>query len=203
MNSRRQGQNGAPPGAALRSLCPGPVIPAARNLDDLFWALKEGRYPGVALLFGDINALPGLLAEAAKYGKRLIVHLDLLEGIGKDKAGVKCLARLGVTAIITTKSQLVKAAREEGMIVIQRLFAMDSEALKNGIKIIRNLKPDAVEILPASVPRKVIEELTRETELPVFAGGLVYSAEDVAAALASGAAAVSTSRRKIWEAMQE
>lgn len=182
----------------LRALCPGPVIPAARSMDDLRLAFDR-KAPGIILLFGDIVALPGLLSEAAKHHKKLIVHLDLLEGIGKDKAGIRFLARLGVQAVITTKSQLVKAAREEGMIVIQRLFMMDSDTLKNGIKIIRNVKPDAIEILPASVPPLVFQELSRETNLPVFAGGLVSSADDIRRALASGAAAVSTSSKELWE----
>jgi glycerol uptake operon antiterminator len=182
----------------IKTLCPGPVIPAARSMSDLRIAFTKCAAPGIILLFGDINSLPGLLAEAAKHGKRLMIHLDLLEGIGKDKAGIRCLARMGVTAIITTKSQLVKAGREEGLVVIQRLFMMDSEALRNGIRILHNLKPDAIEILPASVPKKVFEELKRETELPVFAGGLITVEEDVVLALTNGATAVSTSDIKLW-----
>lgn len=182
----------------LRALCPGPVIPAVRSMEDLRQAFMR-RAPGIILLFGDIVSLPGLLSEAARHHKKLIVHLDLLEGIGKDKAGIRYLARLGVSAVITTKSQLVKAAREESLIVIQRLFMMDSDTLKNGIKIIRNVKPDAIEILPASVPPFVFQELAQETKLPIFAGGLVSSSEDVRHALANGAAAVSTSKISLWE----
>lgn len=179
-------------------LCPGPVIPAARNYSDLTLALSKAAAPGVILLFGDINALPGLLAEAKGHGKTLLVHLDLLEGVGRDKAGVKHLARMGVSALITTKSQLVKVARDEGLLVVQRLFLMDSESLKTGIKLVKNLKPDAIEVLPASVPRWVFEELSRETGLPVFAGGLVGTWDDVDNALAHGASAVSTSSRDLW-----
>lgn len=182
----------------LRALCPGPVIPAVRSMNDLRAAF-DCKAPGIILLFGDIVALPGLLSEAVKHHKKLIVHLDLLEGIGRDKAGVRFLARLGVLAVVTTKAQLVKAAREEGMIVIQRLFMMDSDTLKNGIKIVRNVKPDAVEILPASVPPFVFQQLSQETQVPVFAGGLVDSLEDVRHALASGASAVSTSNKELWE----
>lgn len=182
----------------LRALCPGPVIPAVRTMEDFRVALAR-KAPGIILLFGDINSLPKLLAEAAAHHKKLIVHLDLLEGVGKDKAGVRCLARMGVPAIITTKSQLVKAAHEESLLVIQRIFMVDSDTLRHGIKILRNVKPDAVEILPAFVPQLVFQELTRETRLRIFAGGLVNTPEDVALALANGAFAVSTSQRELWE----
>jgi glycerol uptake operon antiterminator len=182
----------------IKALCPGPVIPAARNPADLTHALANTAYPGVILLCGDINTLPGLLAEAARHGKRLLVHLDLLDGIGKDKAGVRCLTRLGVTALITTKHQLVKAARDEGIIVVQRLFLMDSEALRSAVKIVNQARPDAVEILPASVPAWVFREIGRQTGLSLFAGGLVAAEADIAAAIAAGAAAVSTSNRALW-----
>ncbi len=182
----------------IKTLCPGPVIPAARTYADLTHALAATAAPGVILLCGDINTLPGLLAETARHGKRLLVHLDLLDGIGKDKAGIKCLARLGVTALITTKHQLVKTARDEGMIVVQRLFLMDSEALRTAVKIVNQAKPDAVEILPASVPAWVFRAIGHQTGLPVLAGGLVDTKADIAAALAAGAAAVSASNRALW-----
>ncbi len=182
----------------ITKLCPGPVIPAARTYPDLQHALQSTAAPGIILLFGDINTLPGLLAEAARRGKRLLIHLDLLDGVGKDKAGIKCLARLGVTALITTKHQLVKAARDEGMIVVQRLFLMDSEALRTAVKMVNQAKPDAVEILPASVPAWVFREIGHQTGLSLFAGGLVATKADIAAAIAAGAAAVSTSERALW-----
>ncbi|MDT8901638.1 glycerol-3-phosphate responsive antiterminator [Anaeroselena agilis] len=183
----------------IAKLCPGPVVPAARTPADLTHALAHTSAPAVILLFGDINTLPGLLAEAKRHGKRLIVHLDLLDGVGKDRAGVKCLARLGVAALITTKQQLVKTARDEGMIVVQRLFIMDTEALRTAVKVVNHAKPDAVEILPASVPGWVFTEITRQTGLPLLAGGLAATRADIDSALAGGAAAVSTSNRDLWQ----
>jgi len=182
----------------IRALCPGPVVPAARTWADFQHALARTAAPGVILLCGDINTLPAFLAEAKQYGKKLLVHLDLLDGIGKDKAGVRHLARLGVAALITTRSQLVNAAREEGMIVIQRLFVMDSEALRTAVKILKQSRPDAVEVLPATVPAWVFGTITAAAGLPVLAGGLVAARADIDAILAAGAAAVSASDRSLW-----
>ena len=182
----------------LKILASGPVIPAARSMEDFKAALTQTVSPSVVLLFGDINTLPMLLSQAQEHKKRIVLHLDLFDGVGKDKAGVRFLARLGSTAIITTKSHLCRFAREEGMIVIQRFFVMDSEALKSGINLLRSCKPDAVEILPASVPKSIIDELYRETSLPILAGGLMNTMEDVNHALENGIHAVSTSKKELW-----
>lgn len=181
------------------SLYKGPVIPSVRSIEEFNLALAETTAPSLFLLFGDINLLPKLLSRAEQHKKRLLVHIDLLEGVGKDKAGIKYLARQGVTALVTTKPHLVKMAREEGLLVMQRLFLIDSEALRTGIKLLREHKPDAVEILPAAVPRAAIQEIIRAAAIPVFAGGLVTTREDVLQALKAGACAVSTSKRELWD----
>lgn len=182
----------------LNLLCDGPVIPAVRNYEDFKNVLLTISCPSVILLFGDINTLPVLLAEAQKHGKRLLVHLDLLEGIGKDRAGISMLARMGVNSLITTKSHLAKNARDEGMLVIQRLFLMDSEALKHGIHLLKGFTPDVVEVLPATIPASVVKKLAKATGVPILGGGLVFTEEEVRQALASGICAVSTSRKSLW-----
>ncbi len=183
----------------LKFLASGPVIPSARSMEDFKIALTHTVSPSVVRLFGDINTLPTLISQANEHKKRIILHLDLLDGIGKDKAGVKFLARLGIHAIITTKSHLCRFARDEGMIVVQRLFLMDSDSLRTGLNLVRNFKPDAIEILPGSVPESAVQELVRETGLPILAGGLIRTKEDVKNAIERGISAVSTSRRDLWD----
>lgn len=182
----------------LGLLCDGPVIPAVRSYEDYRYVLSHVYGPSVILLFGDINVLPGLLAEAQRHDKRLLVHLDLLEGVGKDRAGIKMLARLGINSLITTKSHLAKCAREEGMLVVQRLFLMDSEALKHGLHLLKSFTPDIIEVLPATVPASVVDRLAQATGVPVLGGGLVFTEEEVRQALASGIGAVSSSQRSLW-----
>ncbi|MPM96720.1 Glycerol uptake operon antiterminator regulatory protein [bioreactor metagenome] len=127
-----------------------------------------------------------------------MIHIDLLEGIGKDRAGFTCLARLGVTAIITTKIHIAKLAREHGMIVIQRLFIVDSEAVRTGIKMANHFKPDAIEVLPSTVPERVVKTFILETGLPILAGGCIYDEDNVKETLSKGVVAVSTHQRKLW-----
>jgi glycerol uptake operon antiterminator len=183
----------------LRYLANGPVIPAARSMEDFKVALTHTISPSVVLLFGDINTLPTLISQANEHKKRIVLHLDLFDGIGKDKAGIKFLARLGIHAIVTTKSHLCRFARDEGMIVVQRLFLMDSDSLRTGLNLVRNFKPDAIEILPGSVPASAVQKLVSETGLPILAGGLIRTKEDVNSAIERGISAVSTSRRDLWD----
>lgn len=176
----------------------GSVIPAVRSVADFQYAARHTAAPALILLFGDINILGELMALGQAGKKRLILHLDLFEGIGKDRAGIKFLARLGVPALITTKPHLAKLAREEGLIVIQRLFMMDSDSFRTGINMLKGFKPDAVEILPAFVPGDRVRDITREIGIPVLAGGLVKTPDDVARAVLSGVYAISSSTRSLW-----
>lgn len=183
----------------MKLLCTGSVIPAARTIEDFKFGLEKTATPSIILLFGDIVTLPGLLAMAQGHKKRLLVHLDLLDGIGKDEAGIRFLARMGVNGLITTKAYLCKTAREEGMIAIQRLFLMDSEALRTGVNLARKYKPDAVEVLPGAVPASAIEQLKKETGLPILAGGLIHTWQDVEQAIHNGVCAVSASNTELWK----
>lgn len=182
----------------LKTIINGPIIPAVRTIQDFKYAMSNTAAPGVIVLFGDINTVSSLLEQAKQYKKRLILHLDLLEGIGRDKPGINFLARQGVSAVITTKTQIGKMAHEDGMIVIQRLFSMDSEAVRTGIQAAKALKPDAIEVLPGMVPRAVVQRLLSEVGRPILAGGLMQTEEEVIAAINNGVYAVSTSKRELW-----
>ncbi len=181
----------------------GSVIPVVRTIDDFRFALIHAIAPSIMLLFGDITSLPQLLTQAKQNNKRVILHVDLLEGISKDRAGIKFLARAGVKAVVTTRSQLVRLAREEGMITIQRLFLVDSESVKISAQLLRNCKPDIVEIMPAHTPARIIQMLLKENSLPLMAGGFLSSNEDVFNALHSGVSAVSSSSRELWNEFLE
>lgn len=182
----------------LTQIPKGSVIPAPRNLESFLKALKNRNSPVVILLFGDINVLPELLEKAEKYQKKLLVHFDLLHGIGKDREGLAFLKKMGVQCIITTKPSITKSALDEGFEVIQRLFVVDSESIKTGIQFLKKQKPSALEVLPASIPQHAIEKLKAEVKVPIFGGGLVCSRENVNLAIENGLHGVSTSDEKLW-----
>ena len=55
-----------------------------------------------------------------------------------------------------------------------------------------------MEILPGIIPT-IIREITEKTDIPLIAGGLIRSKQDVIQALQAGAIAVSTSCQEVWK----
>jgi len=170
-----------------------------RRVEDLNEVINHPNIGTIFLLGANINVLPSIVKKVHAINKVLMVHLDMLEGAGKDRAGIHLLARMGLRGLVTTKPNLVKFACEEGMVVIQRLFILDSESVKTGIKMASAVKPNAVEILPATVPRFVIQDIKDALGIPVLGGGLLRTEEDVNLALSKGIDAVSTSLRHLWD----
>ena len=56
--------------------------------------------------------LSSMLAQAHQHDKDVVVHIDLMSGIGKDRAGIQYLHELDLDGIITSGSQLVAALRQ-------------------------------------------------------------------------------------------
>ncbi len=173
-----------------------PVVPALRGIEDAREALHR---PGAAVLVfkGTIFTLRDVLQLAA--GRRpVLVHLDLLEGIGKDEAGVQLLAELGLHGIASTRAQLVRHAVRHGLVAIQRIFAVDSDALATGLASARDAGPHAVEVLPGLMVPYVSDLLGRGLGVPVLGAGLVRTPDHVRTILAAGAVGVSSSTRALW-----
>lgn len=134
--------------------------------------------------------------QAHEAGKYIMVHMDLAEGIGKDRSGVRFLAQCGADGIISTKAQLIRYGREQGILTIQRFFALDSKGLESIDEMLRNSQPHLIEIVPGVIP-KVLERFAKGT-MPVIAGGLLETKSELTQALGCGVIAVSTGRTELW-----
>ena len=87
-----------------------PVAAAIKSSEDMQVALDSD----ALLLFvlkGDAFQLAPLVNQAHQRRKVMVVHVDLVNGIGKDRAGIQYLHQIGVDAIITSRSLLVSAGR--------------------------------------------------------------------------------------------
>ncbi|HHV57337.1 MAG TPA: glycerol-3-phosphate responsive antiterminator [Firmicutes bacterium] len=174
-----------------------PIIAAVRDVADLREALAS-TVRAVFLLTGDVNNVADCVRAAHHAGKGIFVHLDLLEGLGRDKAAVRFLAREAAPdGIITTRSNLIQAAQKEGLYTIQRIFILDSLSIQTGIANVEATAPDAVECLPGILPR-VFAELTQEVSVPVIAGGLLKYPAELREVLQAGVQAVSVSHKRFW-----
>lgn len=141
-------------------------------------------------LSADLLTVAEKVCQAHEAGKYIMVHIDLAEGIGKDRAGIRYLAQCGVDGIISTKAQMIRFAKEQGLLTVQRFFALDSKGVDSIADMLRNTNPHLMEIMPGLVP-KVIKRYMA-SGLPVIAGGLIQTKAEVTDALGAGATAVST-----------
>lgn len=172
------------------------VIAAVRTAAEWASAMSSAAAT-VFLLAPNIEALPRQAQEARKAGKKLFIHLDLAEGLGRDEYAIRYAKGLGVAGIISTRTGIIKAARKEGLSTVQRFFIVDSQSVQTTVDAARSSKADMIEIMPGTVP-KVLARLKRELDQPIVVGGLIETAEEIAEALLCGAEAVSTGKKDFW-----
>jgi glycerol uptake operon antiterminator len=172
-------------------------IIAATRSDEEFSLALQSETEIIFDLCADILSLTKKIKAAHDGGKRLFIHIDLAEGVGRDKSGIMLLKKMGIDGIISTKVNLIKLAREVGLHTVQRFFIVDSKSVHTTIEAVKSSRPDMIEIMPATVG-KVITRLAGELSTPIIAGGLIETHSEVASALLSGATAVSTGAKTLW-----
>jgi glycerol uptake operon antiterminator len=174
-----------------------PIIADVRDESDLDTALESG-VNIVFILKADIFNIVAMVERIRRRGKEAFVHLDFLEGLGKDHKAIDYIAEnIKPDGIITTSSSHVKYAKQKGLFTIQRFFMVDSLSYETTIKTVGSVCPDMVEIMPGVIPG-VLGRLNEVVKIPVIAGGLVTSKDDIIQILKAGAIGVSTARKELW-----
>lgn len=184
------------------SLAQKPIIAGLKGITDAGRTSKAG-IKVCFYLTGNIFELRELSKLCKDQGQMLLAHVDLISGIAKDSHGMEVLAsEVGVDGILTTKGHLVTAAQKAGLLGIQRLFMLDSEALRTGLRMLQTSQPDALEILPALILPYIRERLPQRLP-PIIAGGLVETLGELVQVLRPPVLAVSTSRVELWNYERE
>ena len=131
-------------------------------------------------------------------GKKLFIHLDLAEGIGKDEFGIRFAKEQGIDGIISTRTNIIKIANKENLFTVQRFFIVDSHSVETTVESAKTSKADMIEIMPGTLS-KIIRRIKKELKTPIVAGGLIETKEEINEAISCGAAAISTGKREFWE----
>ncbi|MEG2087323.1 MAG: glycerol-3-phosphate responsive antiterminator [Angelakisella sp.] len=174
-----------------------PIIAAVKDDEGLAVALNTDCRM-VFLLYGTICNLPELVARIKNADKLAIVHLDLIAGLASKEISVDFIKRnTAADGIISTKPALVKAAKEQGFITVQRFFLIDSIAMENCRRYMETGMADMIEIMPATMP-KIIKRIAAYCPVPLIAGGLISDKEDIVLALQAGAMGISSTNRAVW-----
>lgn len=172
-----------------------PIIAAIR--EDGFDAALASSVEVLFYLSADLLTVRSRIEQAHRAGKCILIHLDLAEGIGRDRTGIRFLAECGADGIISTRAQLIRLAKEAGLTAVQRFFALDSQGMGSMEEMLRSANPHLMEIMPGVIT-KAISRFAGGT-VPVIAGGLIETKGEVTAALKAGAMAVSTGKKELWE----
>ena len=175
-----------------------PVIMALKNNKDLENSL-ENENKVVFVLYGNIETIPVIVDKLKAKDKIVIVHEDLIEGLSNSYYGASFIKKYtNADGIITTKASNASYARKLGLFTVLRFFVFDSMGYENMKQTIKNSNCDVIEMLPGIMP-KLIKDIKKRTNIPVIAGGLITSKEEVMAALSSDAVAISSSNYKVWQ----
>lgn len=174
-----------------------PIIAGIRDDQDLEECLKT-ECQNVFILYGNILNICSIVDRITQAGKYAYVHMDMIEGLASKEISVEYIKNhTSAVGIISTKSALIRKAKELNLFAIQRFFMLDSLAVKNVKKQIEQTRPDFIEILPGLMP-SVIASVKKEIGHHVIAGGLISQKEDIINALNAGATAISTTHSQLW-----
>ena len=178
-----------------------PIVAAVKDDAGLEMCLKSD-VDAVFILYGDICTISDIVAKVKDAGKIAMVHMDLISGLSPRDISLDFIRKYTrADGIITTKSNLITHAKEIGLATVLRHFVLDSMALINIERQShagRDSQPDMIEILPGIIIPKMIKKICAMSRVPVICGGLIQEKEDVLNALASGAAAISTTSSEVW-----
>lgn len=174
-----------------------PIIAAVRDEAGLEAALKSP-VEIVFLLNATLSNLKERVKRIEEVQKSAFVHLEMVAGLSKDPAALEFVhSEIAPSGILTTKPNLIQPAKNLGLATIQRLFILDSLSVHTGLKMMQGNHPDLMEIMPGIIP-KVIPEIKRHCPIPIIAGGMVSTKEEIIELLKVGVMAVSTSRIELW-----
>lgn len=175
-------------------------------------AIKDPKYIERALEYKDnlsaVLLMTGTILTVKRYvdfiqsqGLPVILHVDKIGGLQMDNDGIGFIKRnIKPSAIVTTKTSIIKKAKASGLYVIQRVFLIDTDVFTNLLKDVKSdqIISDMIEIMPCRAP-DFIEKLTKVAPVPVITGGLLHSPQHAKEALDSGALAITTSNVEMWK----
>ncbi|MDQ0208355.1 glycerol-3-phosphate responsive antiterminator [Alkalicoccobacillus murimartini] len=174
------------------------ILPAIKKMKD-FEKVLESDYTYIVMLDLHISQLVGVAKYAKEHNKKLLLHADMIQGLKSDKYAAEFLCQnLRPAGLISTRAEVLKTAKKNGLIAVQRLFLLDTIALETSYKLAEKVEPDLIEVLPGVVP-ELISKVQKATGISVIAGGLIENEQDIKNALDAGAHAITTSRKPLWE----
>ncbi|MFB6468635.1 glycerol-3-phosphate responsive antiterminator [Cytobacillus sp. Hz8] len=173
------------------------ILPASSSMKE-FEKFLESPYEIGVFLEMHLAQLKNISALAKQYKKKMIYHVDMIHGIKHDDYATEFICQeFKPYGLISTKTNVILKAKQKGVVAVQRIFLIDTHALEKSYRLIEKTKPDYIEVLPGAMPW-MIKEVKERLQTPIFAGGLIRTADEVHNALEAGATAITTSKTDLW-----
>ncbi|NMO96525.1 glycerol-3-phosphate responsive antiterminator [Paenibacillus lemnae] len=177
------------------------ILPAAKQMKQLEKIL-ESKYQYGVLLDTHIARLRQMYQLIRQSETSMFLHADLIQGLKNDEYAAEYLCQeIRPDGLISTRSSVILKAKQKGIVAIQRVFLLDTLALEKNYALLEKTRPDYIEVLPGAMPH-MIDEVYHRTGIPIFAGGLIRTPQQVEEAIAAGALAVTTSSRELFDYYQ-
>jgi glycerol-3-phosphate responsive antiterminator len=145
-----------------------PIIAAVKSDQGLEQALNTD-CSIIFILYGSVCSIINIVDRIKEKNKIAFVHVDLIEGLSSRDVAVEFIKTFTkADGVISTKPSVIKAAKELGLITVQRFFLIDSLSLENVLKNINDKHTDIIEVLPGVIP-KVIKKIADASRVPVIA----------------------------------
>ncbi len=175
-----------------------PIIAAVRQQYDFEVAL-ESAVTTIFLLNEDMLNAKELIERIKAKGKNVLFNVDSPKNFEKGREAVDYICdTIRPDGIITSESNNIKYAKEKGMFSILKLSLVDSLSYETAVNAALSDKPDMIEILPGIIP-KVLKQYCSQVNIPVIAGGLIDSKEDIVNIIRAGALGAAAGKKELWE----
>lgn len=181
----------------IEALEENPIIPGLSNDSDMH-LLTELHSKIVFVLYGDITNIGDIVQALKNKNKIVFVNVDMIDGFSSKNSVIKFMKQNTLAdGIISSKTTVLRFAKELGFYTVHRFFIIDSLSYKSIDKQLEISKADMINIVPGwSI---VVEWAVQEHEQPVIASGLVCEKKLVIDNLKAGAIAICSTNHDIWD----
>ncbi|MBR0380957.1 MAG: glycerol-3-phosphate responsive antiterminator [Eubacterium sp.] len=175
------------------------IIPSVTDLKNFEYALEV---PGDTILLAGthIGNLKGLAKTVHDSGKKVIVNHETVGGLGNDRTSFHMLKNLfRVDGILGSSPAKLNTAKGLDFMTIFRLPLMDSQSVKKGLSVLKELRADVVELRPYYHAVEFLPEFREVHDGPFYVAGYVNTREKLLRSIEAGFSGVITSTRSLWD----
>ncbi len=174
------------------------IIPAISDYKKLEYFLKSNIKYGILMNF-QLAQLEDIVEKMKHHHKKILIHSELIKGLSSDEFGaIYLIQSLQVDGIISSKTRVIETCQKRNVLGIYRFFIKDTISLEQSLNIGIRLKPEYVEILPASC-YELVPEIKKRLHCEVLLGGLIRNKRQVDKCFEYEVLSITTSNPSLWD----